>query len=199
MESDADNWLICFQMRVNRWMLQCFSRVVVQDKLERCHRFYEESTELVQSAGMPREDAHRLVDYTYDRPVGELEQEAGGVLVTLGAWANTFGINLAVCGNVELDRAWENIDKIRSKQATKPKFSPLPQPAAAPIDYRELLLKYIAHVGNEEGVTFINRIRDDQGFTDDAEALGRYYVRFSEAEAEEMRELDQESIKYAPF
>lgn len=46
------------------------------------------------------------------------------------------------------------------------------------MDYRELLIKYIDHVGNEEGITFIPRTADHCGFTDE--------------EVEELKKLEDE-------
>lgn len=53
------------------------------------------------------------------------------------------------------------------------------------IDYRELLMKYIEHVGECEGITFIRGGR-----------LQSSAVPFTDAEVEEMEKLDQESKKY---
>ncbi len=123
-----------FQSRVQPWMLACFGAEIAADKMERNHRFFEESTETVQANGMTRSEAHQLVDYVYDRPVGELHQEVGGVMVTLAALCLASGIDMHEAGEVELARVWTKIEKIRAKQAAKPKHSPLPEhthPAAA--------------------------------------------------------------------
>lgn len=95
---------------------------------ERAHRFIEESLELVQARGLSREDVLMLVDYVYDRPKGEDTQEVGGVLLTLAALCFAADINMQKCGEDELDRVWKNIEKIRAKQAAKPR-GPLPQAA----------------------------------------------------------------------
>ncbi len=53
--------------------------------------------ELVQAVGTSREDALRLVEYVYTRPVGELRQEIGGVMVTLAALAECpFGLSVSM-------------------------------------------------------------------------------------------------------
>src|SRR5882724_8875808 len=59
---------LAFQARVQPWMMACFGPEISTDIAERCHRFYEEAGELVQALGMTREEAHKLVDYTWDRP-----------------------------------------------------------------------------------------------------------------------------------
>lgn len=118
-----------FQDRVHAWMGECFTADVVADKVERNHRYVEESLELVQSLGCTREDAHMLVDYVFDRPSGEPHQETGGAMVTLAALCNANGINLVDAADAELARCWTKIDQIRAKQAGKPKHSPLPGPS----------------------------------------------------------------------
>lgn len=115
-----------FQSRVQPWMLECFGQEIAADKIERNHRFYEEATETVQANGMTRSEAHQLVDYTYDRPVGELHQEIGGVMVTLAALCLASGQDMHVAGETELARIWTKVEAIRAKQAAKPKHSPLP-------------------------------------------------------------------------
>lgn len=115
-----------FQERVRNWMVACFGHEIPKDKVERNHRFLEEALELVQAAGCTSIEAYRLVDYVYGRPVGELSQEIGGVMVTLMALADAHTTDAEICGHLELARCWDNIMKIREKQAAKPKMSPLP-------------------------------------------------------------------------
>jgi hypothetical protein len=119
-----------FQPRVQPWLLDCFGPVIAADTDERNHRFLEESLELVQSTGCTRIEAHALVDYVFDRPVGEIGQEVGGVMVTLAALCLAQGVDMHACGEVELARIWTKIAQIRAKQAAKPKHSPLPMHVA---------------------------------------------------------------------
>src|SRR3984957_2280122 len=116
-----------FQYRVAQWMTACFGPVISADVRGRNHRFLEEALELVQSKGCTASEAHQLVDYVFNRPVGEPFQELGGVMVTLAALANAADLNMDIAAETELVRPWEIIDKIRAKAAAKPKFSPLPQ------------------------------------------------------------------------
>lgn len=140
-----------FQERVQPWLMACFGAEIASDRLERNHRFFEESTELVQANGMTRSEAHQLVDYTYDRPVGELRQEVGGVMVTLAALCLASGVDMHGAGEDELARIWTKVEAIRAKQAAKPKHSPLPQ--AAPASQGDALdaerWRMAALVGNE--------------------------------------------------
>lgn len=119
-----------FQDRVQPWMLECFGAEIAADKEERNHRFLEEALELVQSCGATRSEAHQLVDYTFDRPVGAAQQEVGGVMVTLAALCLAQGFDMHACGEAELTRIWGKVETIRAKQAAKPKHSPLPEHAA---------------------------------------------------------------------
>lgn len=120
-----------FQERVGQWMSVCFGRAITADQAERNYRFLEEALELVQSCGCTANEAHQLVDYVFGRPIGEKEQEVGGVTVTLAALCNAQNIDIAECSETELRRVWTKVEQIRAKQAAKPKHSPLPGPSAA--------------------------------------------------------------------
>ncbi|WP_330555403.1 hypothetical protein [Burkholderia multivorans] len=132
-----------FQARVQPWMLECFGPVIAADRIERNHRFLEEALELVQSLGCTASEAHQLVDYTFGRPLGEPAQEVGGVMVTLAALCLANGLDMHAAGETELARISVPaiVEKIRAKQAAKPKHSPLPEaPASAPADAGEARL-----------------------------------------------------------
>ncbi|WP_414451264.1 DUF551 domain-containing protein [Burkholderia sp. 22PA0099] len=125
-----------FQARVQPWMLECFGPAIAADRIERNHRFLEEALELVQALGCTAREAHQLVDYTFGRPVGEASQEVGGVMVTLAAVCLANTLDMHAAGETELARisAPAMVEKIRAKQAAKPKHSPLP---AAPANAGE--------------------------------------------------------------
>jgi hypothetical protein len=118
-----------FQSRLNKWMQVCFGKEISSDITERNHRFIEEALELVQSTGITKGECYQLVDYVFDRPVGDPFQEVGGVIVTLSALCNAMGLSVNDAGEAELKRIWTKVDKIREKQANKPKHSPLPEAA----------------------------------------------------------------------
>lgn len=118
-----------FQARVQPWMMECFGPVIAADRIERNHRFLEESLELVQACGCTEDEARQLVNYVYGRPVGEVSQEVGGVMVTLAALCLAQGIDMHTAGETELARIWTKVEVIRAKQAAKPKHSPLPEAA----------------------------------------------------------------------
>jgi NTP pyrophosphatase (non-canonical NTP hydrolase) len=116
-----------FQDRVVDWLIACFGTEIASDQTERCHRFVEESLELAQAVGCTKSDVLQLVDYVYARPAGDKNQEAGGTLITLAALCNASRISMDAAGEAELTRVWAYIDRIREKQAKKPKNKPLPQ------------------------------------------------------------------------
>lgn len=123
---------VAFQQCVQPWMMACFGAEISADVAERNHRFLEESLELVQSTGCTASEAHQLVDYVYGRDIGETNQEIGGVMVTLAALCLALGEDMHAAGETELARIWTKVEKIRAKQAAKPKHSPLPQHVATP-------------------------------------------------------------------
>ncbi|WP_372570409.1 hypothetical protein [Ruegeria jejuensis] len=116
-----------YQSRVHDWILTCFGEEIGADKVERNHRFLEEALELVQAGGCTKSEAMQLVDYVYGREIGELGQEVGGVMNTLAALCTAHGVSLDAEAERELARVWTKVEKIRAKQAAKPKHSPLPQ------------------------------------------------------------------------
>lgn len=118
-----------FQDRCLEWANACFGPFSAARKTERNERFLEEALELVQATGLPSDQAHALVDYVYTRPVGEPDQELGGVMNTLALLAAANGLDMDQAGKRELDRVNtpEVMEKIRKKQAGKPKGSALPQ------------------------------------------------------------------------
>lgn len=116
VESTAD-----YQYDVGRWSKECFGEELTIEAHERALRFGEEALELVQTQGVTAEQAHQLVDYVFGRPVGEAEQEVGGVMVTLGLLCWVAGINMGEQGEKELARVNlpEIMNKIRRKQVSK--------------------------------------------------------------------------------
>lgn len=134
-----------FQTGVSQWVVDCFGVDVAMDAEERNHRFLEEAIELVQARGCTASEAHQLVDYVFNRPVGEPAQEVGGVMVTLAALCNAAGIDIVGAADDELRRIWTKVPEIRAKQAARPKHSPLPATATeyrgAQVDPTYLLVR----------------------------------------------------------
>jgi NTP pyrophosphatase (non-canonical NTP hydrolase) len=125
-DKPVDEAALPFQARTRVWLNACFGELISSNKEERNHRFLEESIELVQANGTTKAEATMLVDYVYSRPIGELEQEIGGVMLTLAALCQANGVSMLECGETELARVWTKVEQIRAKQAAKPASSPLP-------------------------------------------------------------------------
>lgn len=115
-----------FQQRVDHWMNICFPPAVSQDVEERNNRLIEEVIEFVQSRGYPKQYILRMVEHVYAKPPGDPAQEVGGVMVTLAVACTASGLDLQQCAETELERVYENIDRIRAKHAAKKLRSPLP-------------------------------------------------------------------------
>jgi len=133
-----------FQERVQPWLLACFGEMIAGDREERNHRFLEEALELVQACGCTASEAHQLVDYVFERPIGEPAQEVGGVMVTLAALCLANGLDMHADGETELARIWTKVEAIRAKQAAKPKHSPLP---ATRHDSTREMAEALEHIG----------------------------------------------------
>jgi len=108
------------QNAVLAWMLECFGKDSTFDKQERSIRFLEESLELAQACGVTIDQAHAMVDFVFARNVGEIDQEVGGVMVTLAALCAAMSIDLSSTANAEMARIATRIAEIRAKQLTKP-------------------------------------------------------------------------------
>lgn len=115
-----------FQAQVRPWLIACFGAEILNDRVERNHRFLEEALELAQACQCTREDAHTLVDYVFDRPTGRPKQEVGGVMVTLAALCLAHKMNMHDEGAKELHRVWGKVEAIKAKHARKPTGTPLP-------------------------------------------------------------------------
>jgi hypothetical protein len=158
--------------------MECFGAEIAGDKIERNHRFIEEALELVQACGATASECHQLVDYVFGRPVGEPFQESGGVMVTHAALCLANGLNMHDNGEVELTRIWTKVEKIRAKQAAKPKHSPLPQApereAVTPAMAKAIL------IGGNHLASAIMAVRDPATLTTYDEALAKVGQPFAD-------------------
>lgn len=98
------------------------------DTEERTDRFFEEATETAQAFGMDVDDAHRLVDYVFTRPVGERKKEVGAAFVTLTSLCIVADIDVMECAEADLEKLGrpESIERIRKKRSTRHGRGPLP-------------------------------------------------------------------------
>lgn len=124
-----------YQKRVGVWMMACFGAEISGDRVERGDRLLEEVLELLQASGYDPARVDMLRNYVWSKPVGEPEQEMGGVMVTLAAYGLAHDLDMHEAGEVELGRVWGLVETIRAKQLTKPKGSPLPVEDPVRCDY----------------------------------------------------------------
>lgn len=195
--------MIHFQYKVATWMQTCFGPAISADKQERNDRFLEEALELVQAGGMPKESALALVDYTFGRPVGDLRQEVGGVMVTLAALCQAHGADMDVEGAIEIDRidTPELIEKIRAKQKSKPRGSPLPQATTINDLGRQLaqnqsdnLDSYLQAYLKATGLGIEDVTLSQQTFIENGRAGNRYWLeRKVRDKSEPLRTLQQKA------
>jgi hypothetical protein len=76
-----------YEWRIAAWVKRTFGEKNLMDSQERSLRVLEEAIELAQADGISRSKVELLVDRVYSRPHGAPRAEAGGVGVTLVAWA----------------------------------------------------------------------------------------------------------------
>lgn len=108
-----------FQDRVRQWVIDCFGPEHATNIEERALRYLEESLELVQSLGLPKERALKQLVWTFGRPEGEAKQEFGGVGVTLAALAAAVGVDIRELAEVQINENIANSDKIKAKHQLK--------------------------------------------------------------------------------
>ena len=107
--------------RIGSWVRRAFGEAAMTDRWERTARVLEEALELAQAEGLTAADVQRVLDRTYSRPVGEPSQEAAGLMVTLLAWAEATGTDLATVTLAEVERIEQPVvmARIQLKQREK--------------------------------------------------------------------------------
>lgn len=81
------------QRQVSEWCERCFGVEHATSLPARGIRMLEEAIELAQAVGVDPAMAHKLIDFVYGRPVGEIGQEIGGVSLCILALANAAGLD----------------------------------------------------------------------------------------------------------
>lgn len=117
---------IDFQDFVNDFAVLCFGEEHTSDPIARADRWVEEVYELLQANDYPRDRLAALEKYVWSRPRGEPRQEVGGVSVTFNAYCTTLDINVFDAAIAELQRCWDNFEKIQAKHKAKLNDSALP-------------------------------------------------------------------------
>ena len=95
------------QATVFQWCIAAFGSDQA-NITQRALRLLEESIEAYQAAGGDRAMGHELLDYVFDRPPGEIQQELGGVGIGVLALAAAAG-----CSADEAER--REVDRVMSK------------------------------------------------------------------------------------
>lgn len=86
------------------WGLRAFGAEHCHSVEQRAVRFLEEAIELYQAAGGKLDMAHRLLGFVFERPVGTIENELGGVGVTTLMLAAAAGRSADECERLEVER-----------------------------------------------------------------------------------------------
>lgn len=92
------------QRTVSDWCRNAFGDDQASGLPQRGIRLLEEAIEAAQAAGCERDMSHKLVDFIFDRPAGELKQELGGIGVTVLALAAAANLSADVCETREIER-----------------------------------------------------------------------------------------------
>ena len=96
------------QAVVEGWVRRTWGDAVMDSVEERVLRALEEQIELYQAEMIhnpeAEEKAHALVRHVFGRPPGKPEQEVGGVMVTMMAYAACRGVRLDELARREIDR-----------------------------------------------------------------------------------------------
>lgn len=110
-----------YQSQCHAWAFEAVGERAAVSPRERAMRFLEEAIELAQACGVHGDLAVQLVRDVYDNPVGAVEQEVGGTMLTLAALCEATGVNLVTAAEAELARVQDPkvIAKVRARQATK--------------------------------------------------------------------------------
>lgn len=87
-----------------RWGIDAFGLAQMENIEQRGLRMVEEAIEAAQAAGCEHKMLHKLIDYIYDRPVGNLKQELGGVQVCVAVLANAAGFSADQAELQEIER-----------------------------------------------------------------------------------------------
>lgn len=92
------------QSTVAAWCAAAFGTDHAASVPQRAVRMLEEAIELYQAAGAEPAMAHKLIDFVFDRPPGDLFQELGGVGLTVLALAEAAHVSADAAEVVEIER-----------------------------------------------------------------------------------------------
>ncbi len=106
--------------RIAAWVRSRFGESVLTNRQERAARILEEAHELAQAEGVPFMQVVLISQRTYSRPVGDPDNEAAGVRLTLEGWGVAADRDVDELARREMDRL-EKLDPevSRRKHADK--------------------------------------------------------------------------------
>lgn len=109
------------QERAGEWVRKTFGLEILKSKDERAMRVLEEAIELAQATKVDKARVINLVHFVFDKPVGDVAQEAAGVGFTLLAWGDSMELDIATLIEEEIDRVDDHrlMEKIRKKHDSK--------------------------------------------------------------------------------
>lgn len=108
------------QDTVAGWVIDTFGEPFLRNKKERCFRALEECLECVQSGGLTRGDALRVIEQVYSKLAEpDISKEIGGALHTMCALAFAFEVETDDALDFAIKDAWDRQDQIRAKQKLK--------------------------------------------------------------------------------
>ena len=81
------------QEMVYQWVSHTFGADHANNLEQRIIRFFEEAIELYQACGGDRRLAHKLIDFNFDKPAGDIAKELGDTGFTLLSVAAASGLN----------------------------------------------------------------------------------------------------------
>lgn len=110
-----------FQLSLRAWAETLFGVETSSSRRTRALRFYEEALELVQTTGLTDADLAPVRQMVWSRPVGEMNQEIGGTMVTLLLLAELHGLDVETELKREVLRIHtpEVMEKCRRRQIEK--------------------------------------------------------------------------------
>ena len=157
-----------FQDGAVKWQGQAFDPEIIEDKDQWNHAFCEEALELLQACGWTFEQVVQMAVYVFNRPIGKVDQEIGGVMMVLAGLSHGHGLDMMTCATVELSNA--NLpgvaEKVRAKKSAKPKMlafaaskaeEPDPGP---PVNFIAGVNFTVSHGHDFDGVTINGRHSD---------------------------------------
>ena len=111
-----------FDRRATQWAREAFGNTVVDNQRERAARFIEEAIELAQAVDLVEEEVVDIAYSVYCKPMGEVAQEIGGTMVTLGVLTRIMQLDLETCAEKELLRCHAKIQDIRERNKNKKSY-----------------------------------------------------------------------------